>query len=89
MEVFKLIVDEKIEGWRRSYIDVEADSLEEAVEMVKEDSIGAAVDDGIYDSEFLYETEELVKRSPEHPCTIEIMDRNWNLLYCDRDESLG
>lgn len=89
MEVFRLIVDEKVEGWRRTYIDVEADSLEEAIEMVKEDGIEAAVDDGIYDSEFLYETEELVKRSPEHSCTLEIMNRNWDILYCNCDEPIS
>lgn len=31
MALFDLIVDEKVAVWRRSYITVEAESLEEAV----------------------------------------------------------
>ena len=33
MEKFDLIVDEKVAVWRRSYITVEADSLEEATKI--------------------------------------------------------
>lgn len=85
MEVFKLIVDELVQGWRRSYVDVEADSLEEAIEMIREDSIEAGIDD-FPCTEFLCDTEVLVPRSEDDPCTLEIMDRDWDLLYCNRDE---
>lgn len=80
MEVFRLIVDEKKTGWRRTYVSVEANSLEEAVEMCKE---GTDYLDDIEYSEFLYDTETPVEQSEKEPRTIEVMDRNWNLLFCD------
>lgn len=85
MEVFKLIVDEKVKVWKRTYINVEAESLEQAVEMVRKEGLDAC-DDGIYDTEFLYESEDPLPPSPEDPCTLEILDREWNILYREGDE---
>lgn len=79
MEVFKLIVDEKITGWRRTYVSVEADSLEEAIEMCMEGTDNLDIEW----SEFLHETETPIEQSEKEPRTIEVMDRNWDLLFCD------
>lgn len=52
MEVFKLTVDRKVEVWRRDHVEIEAESLEEAVnKAIKHDYL---VPD---DSEYLYDTE--------------------------------
>ena len=83
MEVFRLIVDEKITGWRRTYVSVEADSLEEAIEMCREGTDNLDIEW----SEFLYETETPIEQSEEEPRTIEVMDRNWDLLFCDDEHT--
>lgn len=50
MKKFNLFVDEKVTIWMRSYVTIEADSLEEAVEKCK---------NGIYDDTIKYLTPEL------------------------------
>lgn len=80
MEVFELIVDEKIMGWKRTHIKVEAESLEEAINMcIEEGSVAGECEE----SEFLYETEDVVKPTLADPHTLEIMDASYNILYCD------
>lgn len=82
MEVFELIVDEKISVWRRSHVKVEAESLEEAVKDCIESGIGNAMD--VIDSEYLYETEEyLIQDEHLHPVTVEVMDEGYNILGSD------
>lgn len=82
MEVFELIVDEKISVWRRSHVKVEAESLEEAVKDCIESGIGNAMD--VIDSEYLYETEEyLTQNEYLHPVTVEVMDKEYNILGSD------
>lgn len=82
MEVFNLIVDRKVEVWRRDNISIEAESQEEAAKIALE---------GIYDvddSEYLYETEQTMS-----PCqnftnkapTIEVMDEYGNVLTTNID----
>ena len=82
--LFKLIVDEKMKVWKRTYIDVEADSLEDAIEMIKEDGCDCA-EDGIYDTDYIFETEEFIE-DKEPGGTLEIMDRQFNILYNNGDE---
>ena len=76
MELFNLIVDEKVAVWRRSYITVEADSLEEAVKDCIERGSDAATD--TLDSNYIFETEECIH--PEDDFTVEVMDRHYNTL---------
>ncbi len=76
MALFNLIVDEKVAVWRRSYITVEADSLEEAVKDCIERGSDAATD--TLDSNYIFETEECIH--PEDDFTVEVMDRHYNTL---------
>lgn len=80
MEVFDLIVDEKVTVWRRSRIEVEANTLEEAVELCSE---YGSLTGTCLESEFLYETEELINPSKENPCTLEVMNTSYEVLYSD------
>lgn len=66
MEVFNLIVDEKATIWDRQYISIEAESLEEALEKYNQGDYTAD------ESELLYDTEEFLSPSDEHPVTLEI-----------------
>ena len=78
MKTFELIVDEKVAVWRRSTIEVEAKSREEAINKCLQYGTGYA--SRIIDSEYLYETEEL---SSDGPITVEVMDLNYNVLASD------
>lgn len=51
---YKLIIDEKIEVWKRTYVNVEADNLKAAIEKCKEENYE------ITDTEILYDTERLL-----------------------------
>lgn len=75
MEKFKLIVDRKVEVWRRDRVTIEAESLEEATNK-------AFDEDYLPDeSEYLYETEgDLDLNSDRHCATIEVMDEGYNVL---------
>lgn len=78
MARFDLIVDEKVAVWRRSYITVEADTLEDAVKDCVERGAGAATD--TLDSNYITETEECINPSYEEPLTVEVMDRHFQIL---------
>lgn len=78
MMLFELIVDEKVAVWRRSYITVEAGSLEEAIKDCIESGADAATD--TLDSEYLFETEECLLPTSEDPRTVEVMDRHFKIL---------
>lgn len=68
MPIFKLKKDEKIEtGWR-DYYEIEADSLEEAVEII----LSGEVDP--------YDTESMVDLQME-PTETEILDEECNIVY--------
>lgn len=73
MEIFRLIRDDYVKIWRRTYFDVQAESLEKAIELVKQE------DGEVLHSEFLYETEELLE--PINEATTEIMDEHNNIVY--------
>lgn len=69
MSKFTLVRDDLISIWRRTYCEVEADSLEEAIELTK---------NGYYevvDSDFLSETEEILET--------EILDETITTKYYD------
>ena len=85
--LFKLIVDEKMKVWRRTYIDVEAESLEQAIEWIKEDGCACAPD-GIWDTDYIFETEEFIEEK-ESGGTLEIMDRQFNILYNNGNEPVN
>ena len=68
MPIFKLKKDEKIETWWRDYYEIEADSLEEAIEII----LSGEVDP--------YDTESMVDLQME-PTEIEILDEECNVVY--------
>lgn len=78
MALFELIVDEKVAVWRRSYITVEAGSLEEAVKDCLERGADAATD--TTESDYLFETEEYLPPSNTDPRTVEVMNRKFEIL---------
>lgn len=77
MALFDLIVDEKVEVWRRSKIKINAESLENAVINCLE--TGTA-DAKIIDSDYLYTTEVYLAPDDKHSVTVEVMDTNYVTL---------
>lgn len=75
-ETFRLIRDDLVKIWRRTHFEVEAESLEEALQVVKQE------DGEIIHCEFLYETEELLE--PTDVATVEILDDHYNLLCSNK-----
>lgn len=84
MEKYKLFIDEKVSVWRRTYVMVEADTLDEAIQKCKEE------DYEIDYSEYLSWTEEL--EDPEEYATYEIYKENGNSdttpIYSNYDRQL-
>lgn len=78
MALFELIVDEKVAVWRRSYITVEAESLEEAVQDCLERGSDAATD--TLESDYIFETEECLPPTSKDPRTVEVMNRKYEIL---------
>lgn len=78
MALFDLIVDEKVAVWRRSYITVEAESLEEAVKDCLERGADAATDTA--ESDYIFETEKCLSPSDKDPRTVEVMNRKFEIL---------
>lgn len=70
MEIFELIIDRKATVWERSYVDVEANSLEEAIAKCNS---GELAED---EAEVLYDTLTYLKPTAEDPCTVEIFNRS-------------
>lgn len=69
MKSFELILDEKVEVWRRTRCIVETNTLEEAIELVKNGEYDCL------DSEILYETEYVMApKDNENEPTVEIFD---------------
>jgi len=67
MPIFKLIKDDCFESWWRSHYEVQAETLEEAVELVKNDEVDP------YDTEMLPDLMQT-------PIQVEIFDEDGNLL---------
>ena len=64
---FELVVDSHVSIWRRTHCIVEAETLKEAVTKASEFDYKDCIN-----SEFLYETEEILE--PEYESTIEVFD---------------
>lgn len=67
MPIFKLIKDECFESWWRSHYEIQAETLEEAVELIKNDEVDP------YDTEILPDLMQT-------PIQVEIFDKDGNLL---------
>ena len=78
MARFDLIVDEKVAVWRRSYITVEADTLEDAIKDCIERGADAAID--TLESNYIFETEECLPSSEDDCPTVEVMNRKFEIL---------
>ena len=76
-ETFTLIRDDLVSIWARSTFEVKAKSLEEAVELVKNE------DGNRIDYEYIYESEQLIEPGViNNNPTIEIFDKNIdNILW--------
>lgn len=68
MPIFKLHKDSLWEQWYRDYYEVEAETIKEAVQMIKDYDVDP------YDSEPLYDFEQ-------EPLKEEIVDQEGNILY--------
>lgn len=68
MPIFKLRRDELYKQWRRGYFEVEADTIEEAVEMIRDYEVDP------YDS-------EPIDGFEQEPLETEILDEEGNMLY--------
>jgi hypothetical protein len=68
MAIFKLKKDSLYENWWRDYYEIEADSLEEAINIVLSGEVEP------------YDTENLIDALAE-PVKIEILDEELNKIY--------
>lgn len=77
METFDLIRDDLVSIWRRTRCTVKANSLEEAVELVKNE------DGNRIDYEYIYESEQLIEPGViDNNPTTEIFDKSIdNILW--------
>ena len=73
MPIFKLKKDELIQQWYRDYYEIEADTLEEALEILL---------DGDEDP---YDSMPLVDGIPD-PLEMEVLDEEGNVIYSDKDD---
>lgn len=67
---YSLIIDEKIEVWKRTHVNVEADDLDTAIEKCLDD------DYEVTDTEILYETERPLSPNHTNGVTVEIYSSN-------------
>ncbi|MGM9533551.1 hypothetical protein [Intestinibacter sp.] len=77
---YKLYRDSLVKIWVRDFFNIEADSLEEAIEKLEDQ-------DDFYDTEFIWETQEFL--TPEENngnVTEEIYDENDNLVYSNKND---
>ena len=71
MPIFKLKKDELYNQWYRGYYEIEAETLEEAIQMIKDCEVDP------YDSEPIYDYCQV-------PIETEILDWEGNILYDDK-----
>lgn len=77
MEIFKLTVDSKVIVWRRDVVAIEAESLEEAIELASDGDYNDILESG-----YLSETEEyLSPDDSDGSTTIEVMDEHGNTIW--------
>ena len=73
MPIFKLKKDELIQQWYRDYYEIEAETKEEALEILL---------DGDADP---YDSMPLVNGIPD-PLEMEVLDEEGNVIYSDKDD---
>ena len=71
MPIFRLTKEEKLETWWKDWYEIQADTLEQAVEIVKSGEVDP------------YEVESFVDLQAE-PTAVEIYDSEGNLVYESR-----
>ena len=71
MPIFRLTKEEKLETWWKDWYEIQADTLEEAVEIVKSGEVDP------------YDVESFVDLQAE-PTAVEIYDSEGNLVYESR-----
>lgn len=69
MPIFKLHKDSLWEQWYRDYYEVEAETIEEAVQMIKEGDVEP------------YDFEQICDFFVQEPLEEEIIDQEGNILY--------
>lgn len=74
MPVFNLKVDSLYQQWWRDYYEVEAETVEEAVQLILDEEVDAV------DSELLIESINQI------PLKMEIMDEQGEILYSEDNE---
>ena len=74
MPIFNLKVDSLYKQWWRDYYEVEAETREEAVQLILDEEVDAA------DSELLIESISQI------PLKMEIMDEQGEILYSEDNE---
>lgn len=74
MPVFNLKVDSLYRQWWRDYYEVEAETVEEAVQLILDEEVDAV------DSELLIESISQI------PLKMEIMDEQGEILYSENNE---
>lgn len=75
----QLVVDTRVKVWSRGYVEVDTDSMEEAIALIKEgqyDRVKYVEYDYIGETEVPISTEDNDGYS-----TMEIMDSNYNIVY--------
>lgn len=75
MKTFTLIRDELVRVWQRETYEVEAESLEEAIDLVKNE------DGNCIDFEIIYESIERIDPNNEDRSTVEVYNESMKLLY--------
>ena len=81
MKTFNFIADHLEKVWRRDYVSVTAETLEEAIKLTEQGEY-----DDVLDSEYLNDTEEYLKPEDNNGfMTCEIMDRSSKTLYSNGD----
>jgi hypothetical protein len=74
MAIFNLKVDSLCQQWWRDYYEVEAETVEEAVQLILDEEVDAV------DSELLIESISQI------PLKMEIMDEQGEILYSEDNE---
>lgn len=79
MEVFELIVDNKVEVWRRDRVCIEAETIEEAINIAESGEY-----DYVDDAEYLTDTETYL--APTYgEMTCEVMDIHGKTLWSNEN----
>lgn len=82
MDKYYFFKDERVSIWYRTYFTVEADSIEEAVDKIKSDPYSLDFDGvEITDSEFLYDSMELLSTNAVGEATLEVFEDDGDMIY--------